>query len=219
MYSLTHQLQKERVLAQDQVELHKKNLKIIQEETDNIKAALTDSADARKMLSEKLTELEIRSSTYLHQLQDQLKMTDELEQEVNELRKYKAAVEFGHSKEEEAIRIARAQYSYEDQAKVFYEALLMKKADLARINRQLRYKEIENEALETKVVALKKQLDSRNHRGESEKDLVVKSSIRTVKVDTISCPQKLASFPVTQEIVLDSRGFASGAYMARKINK
>lgn len=204
----------------------------LEEVNKNLQMALTISALARENLEKKLKDLEFKYFSTSQQFEEQQKVFNGLEKEVNDLRKYKAAVEFGSCGEEEAIRIARERYCFEDQAKIFYEALLMKKADLSRSTKQLRYKEIEIEELKKKIVTYRKQFEElaksntlqqqveKNH--EEEKKKRVSAPCQDFSENILKTKDSLNSnsLPPVEKEIKESVTYTSKLdYMKKRFNK
>lgn len=96
------------------------------------------------------------------QFDSQTDLLRKLEQEVIELRKFKAVVDNGDNMEEENLRLARNHYPLNEQADLFFQTVIMKKAEIARLNKNWRRAEIEMEELRKKVVELKKDNEKKN---------------------------------------------------------
>ena len=77
------------------------------------------------------------------QYDEQSKVTDTLQKDILELKKFKSAFESATDGEEANYRLIRDNCDLQSQATLFYEALLMKKAQVIKLVKELKGKENE----------------------------------------------------------------------------
>ena len=132
---------------------------------------------------------EVKALQAQRQFDHQKDFLVKMEAELFELRKLKGIIDNGEPQEEEVLRLARNHYPLDQQASLFFETVLMKKAEIARLNKQVRRGESEIEEFKKRLVLVRRELEEKD--SENKK---LREELKSLKkVSQVSAKEKSSS--------------------------